>query len=538
MRYLALAAAAILLSSLSFADGGHDHKQMPGEKLGTVNFPISCGAESQKAFNRAMAMQHSFWFEKAYETFGALAQKDPECAIAHWGMAMSQYHPLWAPPNAQEFKAGAAAVEKAKAAKKVTERERRYVDAIASFYADADKLDHRTRAMNYKNAMERLHQADPKDDEGTILYALALDSIADPKDKSYVYQKQCGETLQPLFDRMPNHPGLAHYLIHCYDNPALAPMGLKAARAYAKIAPTVPHAQHMPSHIFTRLGLWDEAIASNTGAAAAGRNFERNMKMTKMWRETAHALDYKHYALMQQGRISEAQKIVETFRQETPDDLNASQWSYAASNSFSRHAIETGDWKAAVALTPQTTHHRDADATIFLARAIGNARMGNATAARSDVENLQEIEGALTDPYWKGQVEIKRMEAQAWLAFAEGKHDEALSLAYGAADKEDATDKNPVTPGALEPAHEVIGDLLMAMKRPQDAGKEYEASLKTAPNRFHALHGAAMAYEQAGERENARKFYSELLKVAGKGDDSAALRSARKFVNGGEVAKK
>jgi tetratricopeptide (TPR) repeat protein len=294
----------------------------------------------------------------------------------------------------------------------------------------------------------------------------------------------------------------------------------------------------MPSHIFTRLGLWDEAIASNTGAAAAGRNFERNMKLAKMWRETAHAFDYKHYALMQQGRVNEARKIVETFQRETADDMNASQWSYAAANSFSRQAIDTGDWKAAAALTPQTTQHRDADAIIFLARAIGNARMGNSAAARSDVERLREIEIALADPYWKGQAEIKRLEAEAWLAYSEGRDEEALSLALEAADKEDATDKNPVTPGALEPAHEIVADLMMEMKGPQDAAKEYEASLKTAPNRFHALHGAAVAYEQAGDRERARKYYSELLKVAAKGDDSAALQAARKFVNGGEVAKK
>ena len=531
-------AAVILSAGLAVADGGHDHKAMKGEKLGDVNFPISCGAASQTMFNRAMAMQHSFWFEKSAETFSALATKDPQCAMAHWGVAMSQYHPLWAPPTPDEFARGAAAVAKARSAKKATPRERRYVDAIAAYYAGADKLDAKARAMKYEQAMAKVHEADPKDTEATILYALAIDSTADPKDKTYAHQKHCGELLEPIFAKQPHHPGLAHYIIHCYDYPPLAQQGLSAARAYAKIAPSVPHAQHMPSHIFTRLGLWDESIASNTRGYEAGRAYEREMKMTRMWGETAHSSDYKHYALMQQGRFAEAQKIAEMFAKNPADNINVAQSAYGFANTFSRQTIDTGDWKAAAALPTQDSKQRDADANIYLARAIGSAHLGDLAGVAKDVESLQAIESSLSDPYWKGQAEIKRLEAQAWQAFATGHHDDALKLAREAAAKEDATDKNPVTPGALRPGHEIVGDLLVEMKQPAEAAKEYETSLRSTPNRFHALYGAAQANELAGDHVAARKYYAQLLQVAAKGDSSPELEAARQYIAQRDVAKR
>ena len=533
-----LLAAALLSAGLAFADGGHDHKAMKGEKLGDVHFPISCGAGSQATFDRAMAMQHSFWFEKSAETFSALAAQDPQCAMAHWGVAMSQYHPLWAPPTPEEFARGAAAVEKAKTAKKITPRERRYVEAIAAYYADADTLDAKARAVNYEQAMAKVHEADPADTEATILYALAIDSTADPKDKTYAHQKQCGELLEPIFAKQPHHPGLAHYIIHCYDNPVLAQQGLTAARAYAKIAPSVPHAQHMPSHIFTRLGLWDESIASNTRGYEAGRAYEREMKMTRMWGETAHASDYKHYALIQQGRFADAQKIADMFKSSQADNINVAQSAYGFANTFSRQTIDAGDWPAAASLPVQDSRQRDADANIYLARAMGSAHLGDVDATRKDVERLQAIENSLSDPYWRGQAEIKRLEGQAWLAFAEGHHEDALRLAREAAAKEDATDKNPVTPGALRPAHEVVADLLMETKQYAEAAKEYETSLRTAPNRFHALYGAAQASELAGDLAGARKYYGQLLEVAAKGDKTPQLEAARKFLAQRDVAKR
>lgn len=529
---------AALVCNIASADQDHKHEPMPGENLGNVHFPISCGAASQKQFDRGMAMQHSFWFEKAYETFSDLAAKDPECAMAHWGVAMSQYHPLWNPPTPKEFAIGAAAIEKAKKAKKASARERKYVAAIAAYYADAGKLDARTRAGNYQRAMGSLYESEPRDTEAAILYALALDATADPKDKTFANQKRCGEILEPIFAKQPQHPGLAHYIIHCYDNPVLAPQGLNAARAYSKIAPSVPHALHMPSHIFTRLGLWDESIASNAASAAAGRKYEQEVKMSGMWDQTAHPLDYQHYALLQQGRVAEAQKIVEIMRTSPAADINVRAAAYGFASTSARQAIETGDWKTAAALAPQSSKERDADGNIYLARAIGNARSGNAAAAQQDLERLTEIEKSISDPYWRGQAEIKRLKAQAWLAFAQGRGEEALSAAREAAAKEDATDKNPVTPGALTPAHEVVADLLFEMKRYPEAAKEYEESLKTSPGRFRPLYGAAKASELAGDRENARKHYSELLKVAGKGDDLPELRAAKKYVNSGEVAKR
>jgi hypothetical protein len=537
MRRILLAIPALFLVSSAWADGGHDHGKMAGEKLGNVHFPISCGTASQKEFDRGMAMQHSFWFEESYKTFRDLAAKDPQCAMAHWGVAMSQYHPLWGPPAKDEFAIGVSAIEKAMAAKKTSPRERKYVNAIAAYYTDADKLSPRDRALKYRQAMGALSETEPKDTEAAILYALALDATADPNDKTYANQKRCGEILEPIFAKQPHHPGLAHYIIHCYDNPALAAQGLNAARAYAKIAPSVPHALHMPSHIFTRLGLWDESIASNAAAAAAGRKYEQETKMNGMWDQTAHPLDYQQYALLQQGRVAEAQKIVEIMRTSPAADINVRAAAYGFASTSARQAIETEDWKAAAALVPQNSKERDADANIYLARAMGNARTGNADAARKDVDQLVEIEKSLADPYWKGQAEIKRLEGQAWLAFAENRGDEALNLAREAAAKEDATDKNPVTPGALRPAHEVFADLLLEMKHYSVAAKEYEASLKTTPGRFHALYGAAKASELANDKENARKYYAELLKVAAKGDAARPeLEAAKKFVSSEQVA--
>jgi hypothetical protein len=539
MRRTLLAISALFLLGSAWADGGHDHGKMSGEQLGDVHFPISCGTASQKQFDRGMAMQHSFWFEKSYETFKDLAAKDPQCAMAHWGVAMSQYHPLWGPPSKDEFAIGAAAVEKAKTAKKATSRERKYVNAIAAYYTDADKLNPRERAVKYQQAMGALAESEPQDTEGQILFALALDATADPKDKTFANQKRCGEILEPIFAKQPQHPGLAHYIIHCYDNPALAAQGLNAARAYAKIAPSVPHALHMPSHIFTRLGLWDESIASNAASAAAGRQYEQETKMKGMWDQTAHPLDYQQYALLQQGRVAEAQKIVDLMRQSPADDINVRAAAYGFASTSARQAVETEDWQAAAALIPQNSKERDADANIYLARAMGAARIGNAPAVRRNVEHLVEIEQSIADPYWRGQAEIKRVEGQAMLALAEGRSDEALHLAREAAAKEDATDKNPVTPGALRPAHEIFADLLLEAKQFSAAFKEYETSLQSTPGRFHALYGAAKASELAGDRENARKYYGELLKVAEKGDaDRPELEAAKKFVSDAQVATK
>jgi hypothetical protein len=528
----------MLLLTAVFADETHKHQRLPGEKLGSVHFPISCGAASQKGFDRGMAVLHSFWFEKADETFANLAKRDPECAIAHWGVAMSNYHPLWAPPNKQEFATGQAAVERAQKAKKVNAREKRYIAAIAAFYADVDKLDHRTRAKKYAEAMKSVHEADANDIEGAILYALALDSVADPKDKTLANQRQCGEILEPIFQKQPQHPGLAHYLIHCYDNPVLAPKALNAARAYLKIAPSVPHALHMPSHIFTRLGLWDESIASNSAAAEAGHRFEREAKMNQLWGETIHALDYKHYALLQQGRVNEAKKIVDELRQNPASTLNANQSSYGVANVLARHTIETADWKAAGNLPLKKTAVSDADAIIHLARAIGNGRLRNVDAVSQEVDALRAIETQQKDSYWTGQVEIKRIEAEAWLALARDDKDKAIQLAKEAAAKEDATDKNPVTPGSLVPAHEMAGDLLLELSRPAEALVEYQAALKSTPRRFRGLAGAAKAAERSGDKEAARRFYGQLLQVAAKGDDLPELRQAKQYVNSGELAKR
>src|ERR1017187_3016127 len=483
----------------------HEHEHPAGDpaKLGKVNFPVSCNQAVQPQFSSAVAMLHSFWYEKASDTFAAVTQKDPACGMAYWGIAMTYYHPIWEAPGPADLKAGAGAAEKAQSVGAKSQRERDYIAAIETFYKDSDKLDHRTRALAYEKAMEQLQARYPDDREAAIFYALPWLATAPPTDKTYVNQRKAGAILEPLFVEQPEHPGVAHYIIHAYDYPPLAPRALDAARRYAAIAPDSPHALHMPSHIFTRLGLWQESIASNLVSAASAQ--KNNAPGNEL-----HAKDYLIYAYLQGAQDREAKKALDAPPPGRPDDPQYMNWLYAMGTSPARYAVERHRWDEAAALTvPPNTFPGGrwtwTEANLHFARALGASRTGKTEAARRDVEQLTSLRDTLTlgnDKYWADQLDIQRESATAWITLAEGKGEEALRQMRSAAEHEDKTDKYNVTPGVIVPARELLGEMLLELKQPAQAMTEFEATLRTAPNRFNALSGAARAAKLSGDKEN------------------------------------
>ncbi len=528
--WLILAGACLAFAALAAAQ--HQHTAGEPEKLGKVDFPVSCDAAVRTQFNRAVAMLHSFWYEKAGEAFTSVAKKDPSCGMAYWGVAMTHYHPLWEAPGPAALKQGWAAVEKAKSVGAKTQRERDYIAAIEVFYKDSEKLDHRTRALAYEKAMEQLQEHYPSDREATIFYALAVRATAPPTDKTYANQKKAGAILEKILAEQPDHPGVAHYIIHCYDYPPLAERALEAARRYAKIAPDSPHALHMPSHIFTRLGLWQESIDSNLASVAAARKHGATG-------DELHAMDYLVYAYLQGAQADKAKKVFDTLPARRQDDPSYFAGLYAIATMPARYAVERHRWAEAAALTvPPNTfpggRYAWTEANIYLARALGAARSGDADAARKGMQQLTSLHHALiraNEKYWADQVDIQREIVAAWLALAEGKAEEALRQMRSAADHEDATDKHPVTPGVILPARELLGEMLLELKQAPPALPEFEVTLRTAPNRFNALYGAARAAELSGEQQKAARFYSKLLEISKQGDGQRAeLRKAKAFL--------
>ena len=477
-------------------------------------------------------MLHSFWYEKASDTFAAIAEKDPTCGIAYWGVAMTYWHPIWQAPGPADLKTGTAAVEKAKLAGAKTQRERDYIAAIDTFYRDADKLDHRTRALAYEKAMEQLQTRYPDDHEAAIFHALALLATAPPTDKTYVNQKKAGAILEPLFAVQPEHPGIAHYIIHAYDYPPLAPSALDAARRYAQIAPDSPHALHMPSHIFTRLGLWQESISSNLASAASAQ--KNNAPGNEL-----HAKDYLIYAYLQGAQDREAQKALEAPPQGRADDPQYMNWLYAMGTSPARYAVERHKWTEAAALTiPPNTFPGGrwawTEANLHFARALGASHTGQAEVARNEVQQLASLRDALVqgnDSYWSDQVDIQRETAIAWMTLAEGRREDALTQMRSAADHEDRTDKHNVTPGVILPARELLGEMLLEMNRPAQAMVEFEATLRTAPNRFNAIAGAARAAKLSGDDAKAKTYYAKLLSMCDHADgERPELQDARSLL--------
>jgi dipeptidyl aminopeptidase/acylaminoacyl peptidase len=488
-------------------DQAHHHPRP--EKLGTISFPTSCAPAVQPAFARAVALLHSFWYDEAEKAFNEVAAADPSCAMAHWGTAMSLYHPIWAPPTPAERQRGQQAVAKARAASAPTERERDYIGAIEAFFRDADTTDHRSRAVAYEKAMQGVHERHPDDREAAIFYSLALLGTAPPADKTYANQKKAGQILNRVLPAQPDHPGVAHYLIHSFDYPQLADLALAAARSYSKIAESSPHALHMPSHIFVRLGLWDDSIRANQDSAAAARAHVQKTLPGAHSFDELHAVDYLAYAYLQQGKIDRAREMVEKVRTvERLDNPNFAA-AYALAAVPARYALERGRWAEAAALEvapasfPWATFPY-AEAITHYARAVGAARNGDAARARQAIERLAALHKAAVDAkiaYWPDQIEIQRRAAAGWLARAEGRGDDALRLLKEAGELEAASEKHPVTPGPVLPARELYADLLLEMGRPAEALAEYEASLATAPNRLYALAGARRAARAAGKGE-------------------------------------
>ena len=515
----------------------HEHEHPAGDvgKLGRVNFPVSCNASVQAQFNSAVAMLHSFWYEKANETFAQVAQKDPACAMAYWGIAMTYYHPIWSPPGPADLKAGLAAVEKAKSIGVKTQRERDYISAIESFYKDSDKLDHRTRVLRHEKEMDGLQARYVDDPEARIFYALALLATSlntSPPDKTYAREKKAGEILERIFVEQPEHPGVAHYIIHAYDYPSLAKRALDASRRYAKIAPDSPHALHMPSHIFTRLGLWQESIDSNLASAtSAVKNHSPGNEL--------HAKDYLIYAYLQRAQDREAKQALEDPPAGRADDPQYMNWLYATGTSPARYAIERHQWAEAAKLpVPENTFPREryswTEANLHFACALGAARIGDVESAREDLEKLAEIRKTLgqeNNRYWGDQIDIQIESGSAWITLADGKQEQALQEMRSAADHEDKTDKHNVTPGVIVPARELLGEMLLETKQPGEALPQFEAVLRTAPNRFNALAGTGRAARLSGDDEKAKTYYQTLLAMCEYADgDRPELKEAKSLL--------
>jgi hypothetical protein len=519
----ALAIAIALSSGLPLALPA----QAGDEKLGNVNFETSCKPEAQKLFNQAMLYQHSFWYRASQKVFEDALKADPECGIATWGIALSLlWNPHTAPP-AKNLAEGAAAIDRGKSAGAKTARERDYLEALGVMYADFDKVDHRTRLVAYTKAMEQLAQRYPNDDEAQIHYALALNTSASPADKTYANQLKGAAILEPISQRQPDHPGVAHYLIHLYDYPPIAEKGLDAARRYAKIAPAAAHAQHMPSHIFTRVGYWGESIASNAEAA-------RVAKEAGDFHDQLHAMDYEVYAYLQLGQDANAKAIIDEMTAVTGLTENYLPGPYALAVSPARFAIDRGDWKAAAELQVRPSPLAQVQAITYFARALGAARSGNPDAAKADIAKLAELRDKLRDAkdaYWSGQVDIQRQVATAWLLYAEGKTDDALKAMSAAADAEDKTDKHQVTPGTPKPARELYGVMLLESGKPAEALAAFEATLQKEPNRLGATVGAAKAAEKSGDTAKAQAYYRQVVTIAGDADKTRVeVGAARAFL--------
>jgi len=545
MRNTALwtSALSLCLAASVLADEGHKHDH--GEQLGTVDFPVTCNAAARAAFQRGAALLHSFQYDDAEKAFADAAAADPSCAMAHWGTAMSLYHPVWAAanpsaaPTPAELTRGALAVEKARAAGPKTDREKAYVAAIAAFYADAATADHRTRAVAFEKAMGELAVKYPKDKEAAIFHAVALLGTASPGDKTYATEKKAAAILNGILPRTPKHPGVAHYLIHSFDYPSLADLALPAARSYAKIAPSSPHALHMPSHIFTRLALWNESIESNLASRAAARERMVRLHPGATSFEDLHAQDYLAYAYLQGGQDAKARAVLDEVNAAQTFDQQQFAAAYALAAVPARYALERRQWSEAAALTVRPAgfpwnKFSYAEAIIWFARGVGAARGGEVAVAREAVDKLEAIQRGLAEAksgYWAGQVEIQRLAAAGWLARGEKKDDEAVSLLRSAADLEDTTEKHPVTPGSIVPAREMLADLLLELNRPAEALREFEASLKVAPGRWSGVFGAARAAELSGDRAKARTHYAALLDLGKAADPARAeLKAARAFL--------
>ncbi len=502
-----------------------EHQHGNSEKLGAVHFVTTCNDVAQKEFDRAVSLLHSFQFSRAIEGFNAVLGEDATCGIAFWGIALSD----WSNPFAagmkdkSQLQAGRESAERGKTLGAKTERERAYLASVGKLYSDFEGTPQRARSIAYRDAMREVAAKYPEDHEAQIFYALALTAAEDPADKTYAGRLQAGAILEKLFEQEPAHPGLAHYIIHTYDVPALAGRALVAARRYSEIAPDAPHALHMPSHTFTRTGYWQESIDSNLAAAAAARREGQTA-------EELHASDYEIYAYLQTGQDQAARRILDSLPEIAsrfdPKVLlsgagGPSVGYFALAAIPARYALERQDWKQALQLPLRETPFPYTDAMTWFARGFGAARLERTQAARESVTALKQIRERLLkagDNYWAQQVEIQELEVEAWTALAEGKKEESLQRMRSAAELEDATEKSAVTPGPLAPARELLGEMLLERKEPAQALEQFKATLTKEPRRFRALYGAAHAAQLSGSPEASQRYFGELLKVCGRAD--------------------
>jgi len=530
---------------------------VPGDLRGTgkVDFPVSCAATAKPEFTRGVALLHSFFYEEARRAFTSVAEQDPKCAMARWGIGMTWWHPIWTPPTPDEMKAGKIAIDQAMKMNSGTERERGFISALNVYYNTPDgsapvavgqschgPVGPRDRVVAYEKAMRQLHDKYPNDFEVEAFYAFAVLAVgyATPTDTTLSKQLEAATLLGKLWKKNPNHPGVVHYLIHCYDYPALADRGLVAAQSYGSIAPWVPHALHMPSHIFTRLGMWDESIESNRASSEASRAYARMRQRDATEAEELHALDYMVYSYLQEAQDSKAKEIVDfagSVRKTNPElEFSAA---YALASIPARYALERNDWNSAATLNVPNVPHWSTfpfmEGLIEYAHALGRAHTGDLDGARKAIVRMQQLREATKDPkfdYFKQHLELQMEAASAWIAYAEGKKDEAIEMLRRSADAEDVLGKHPVSPGALVPIREQLGSALLDVGRPKEAGQEFQAALKIYPGRFRAMYGAALAAEQTGDRQAAQQLYAKLAtQTAKSGASREELKRIRDYSN-------
>jgi tetratricopeptide (TPR) repeat protein len=519
-------AVSLLAVLLTVTTGWAQTSKKPPEQLGRVSFANSCAPAVQATFERAVALLHSFWFREGEKTFREVLERDPSCAIATWGIATILIgNPFATGPTPARAQLAKEAIERGRAIGAKTERERLFIEAVAQYYERFGERTHVARMKSLSDAFENVARRFPQDDEAQIFSAIYLTATQNPSEQTFASALKAAAILEAQFKKHPDHPGVAHYLIHSYDYPPIANKGLNAAKRYSEIAPSAPHALHMPSHIFTRVGAWQESAVSNLRSADVA-------KAEQEFTDQLHAMDYLVYAYLQLARDTDAQRVVK----EAPgvrgnDQIRATPYALAAIPA--RYAVERGAWKEAAQLQPQPTRFAFATAFTHFARALGAARSGDAAAAERDVEELARIVDVLKaakDDYWTTEVEVQRLGAAAWVTFARGNREAALDLMRAAADLEDKSEKAAVSPGRLVPARELLGDMLFENGKPAEALAEYERSQVRDPNRFRSLYGAGEAAARSGNRDKARHYFSRLVIMAGSGDPRPEMEKARRYL--------
>jgi len=527
--------AAVLAALLAGPLLAHEDDAAAGggqSQFGKVNFPTSCSASVQPQFERAVAMLHSFFFPEHIKAFQAVIKADPGCAMAYWGLAISQRgNPLVPPWPEENLKRALEAIQQGKALAK-TERERDWLNALEVVYKDYDKAPVSERSKRYERAMEELARKYPDDKEASIFYALALLEAVDHADKTYARQLKAGGILEPIDREQPAHPGLAHYIIHTYDFEPLAERGVAAADKYAKVAPAAPHAQHMPSHIYSILGRWEDSIRSNTAAVKASRDYAAKNAPGTTFAQEPHAQDFMAYAYLQLGKDREARRVIDELRAVTK--LSGAR-SYGADTGrlapASRYVLERAAWTEAANLAVPPDLYTYAEAIPRFTRALGAAKTGNPAMAKEEIERLQALSKSAENSYWGEQIQVLVLAASAWRAHAESRKDDALKFMRAAADLEDSTEKHVSMENRLYPMREMLGDLLRELGQPAAALQAYEASLHVAQNRLRGFYGAAKAAQASGDRVKARAYFEKLAALAGNADpERAELGEAKAFL--------